>query len=113
MQYLKVALADFVFIRSTITGTNIISFFYIVLLAPIGEELVFRGWMLRNLEKVVRFGSANIIQAFLFALLHQNLIQYFTFVCGYVHAKIYRKYDYIYAPILIYIFINLFGVVLP
>ncbi len=46
--------------------------FAAVVLAPIVEELVFRGLLLRSLARVMRAPWAILIQAFLFGLLHLN-----------------------------------------
>jgi membrane protease YdiL (CAAX protease family) len=46
--------------------------FAAVVLAPVVEELVFRGLLLRSLARVMRAPWAILIQAFLFGLLHLN-----------------------------------------
>ncbi len=51
--------------------------------APIAEECVFRGCVLRTLNKQFPFFVANLIQAMLFGLYHMNLVQgIYTFVIG-------------------------------
>lgn len=52
----------------------ILSTLYICVLGPVMEELIFRGFILKNLQK---FGniSAILLSALLFSLFHQNLVQ--------------------------------------
>ncbi len=59
-----------------------IGFLFVVILVPIYEEILFRGVFLSACEKHIKFFAANILQAFVFALAHQNLklfIFYFAF----------------------------------
>lgn len=53
---------------------TITSVLYTAVLAPVGEELVFRGLTLKILEKAFSFRIANLLQAAYFALIHGNLI---------------------------------------
>ncbi len=48
---------------------------YSVLLAPIAEELVFRGLVFRFARHAMPFWFANILQAALFGFVHLNLVQ--------------------------------------
>lgn len=56
----------------------------VILLAPIGEELLFRGLTLRFAKKSFRsFWAANILQALMFAIAHLNWVQgIYAFVIG-------------------------------
>lgn len=47
--------------------------FFAVLVAPLSEEFLFRGVMLQSLTRHLPFWWANIVQATLFALMHDNL----------------------------------------
>ena len=49
-----------------------LSFATIAILAPIIEELMFRGLMLGGMARHVSFGWANLIQAVVFALVHDD-----------------------------------------
>ncbi|MCC8029285.1 MAG: CPBP family intramembrane metalloprotease [Lachnospiraceae bacterium] len=56
---------------------------YSVLLAPISEELIFRGLIFRHARYALPFWGANIWQALLFGLVHGNLLQgIYAFVMG-------------------------------
>ena len=48
---------------------------YTIILAPVGEELVFRGLTYRFARKALPFWGANILQAALFGVMHLNLFQ--------------------------------------
>lgn len=48
---------------------------YTIILAPIGEELAFRGLTYRFARKALPFWGANILQAALFGIMHLNLFQ--------------------------------------
>lgn len=64
-------------------NTTHLIFFYTLLLAPFAEEYIFRGLIYGSARKGFGSAAANIIQAFLFALYHGNLIQgIYAFVLG-------------------------------
>lgn len=71
----------------------------LVVLAPLGEELVFRGLLLRGLARRVTFPAAAVISGVAFALLHP---QYWTIwplliavsIFGIVAAYVYRRLGY-------------------
>lgn len=68
--------------------SNIIQFspliiFYVVILAPILEELIFRSLICGLLKKFVPFFIANITQALAFAIYHGNIVQgVYAFILG-------------------------------
>ena len=60
----------------------------VAVVVPIYEEVVFRGVILGSVEKYVGFNGANVIQAILFALVHDDLSLFpfffvFALVTGY------------------------------
>jgi membrane protease YdiL (CAAX protease family) len=59
------------------TGQFLFAFVVIAVLPAIGEELVFRGLIQRELGKVVNMHAAILIAAFLFSLFH---MQFFGFI---------------------------------
>ena len=66
-----------------------LTFIAVVIMAPIGEELTFRGIALGNLRKAIPMWGAVLISALLFALAHANLYQFLyvlpiAVVLGYV-----------------------------
>ena len=69
-----------------------ISFFAVAVIAPLYEEIIFRGIILSSVEKHIGFIAANIIQASLFAIVHMNFqlfLFYFVFgmITGYAVKK--------------------------
>ena len=77
-----------------ITEFTVVALVAAVILAPIGEELLCRGIILRIAGKVSkRFWVANCIQAFAFGVVHGNWVQgIYAFFIGLVLGYIYGKY---------------------
>lgn len=65
-------------------GVDVFSIIAAVCLAPVGEELICRGLTIYYAKKAMpKFFMVNILQAFLFAVMHGNLIQgSYAFVLG-------------------------------
>lgn len=83
---------------------------YSVLLAPIGEELIFRGVTLRIARRAFPFWIANTIQALLFGIFHMNPLQgCYTFMLGLFMGYICEKGGTIYHAILFHLLFNLWG----
>ncbi|NLG02509.1 MAG: CPBP family intramembrane metalloprotease [Clostridia bacterium] len=64
----------------------------VVILAPFGEECIFRGILLKNFEKRIPILGAIILQAVFFGIFHMNIVQgifvvVLGCVCGYVAYK--------------------------
>ncbi len=75
-------------------------FFYASILAPISEEILFRGYVLRSLrpygKRFAIFGSG-----FLFAIFHGNLLQVpYAFLAGLVLGYAAAEYSIIWAAVL-------------
>lgn len=62
-----------------------------IILAPIGEELFFRGFLFGALRRRFRFVIAAIISAVPFALVHDLLFSPLLFVFGIVLAFVYER----------------------
>ena len=79
-----------------------------VLLAPIGEELVCRGLSLYYAEKAFsRFWIANVLQAFLFACMHGNIIQgSYAFVLGLMLGYLTKRYHSLIPAMLLHFVVN-------
>lgn len=85
-----------------------------IILAPIGEELLFRGITLKWLEDASgKFWLANILQAIMFGVYHANIVQgmYAAFM-GIVFGYVRKKYNSMYAAILLHALVNFFGTVI-
>lgn len=80
-----------------------------IFLAPIGEEILLRGLTLYYAQKCTKhFWVANTIQAFLFGLIHMNLVQgTYAFLGGLLLGWLYKKYNSLYIVILVHFLVNL------
>lgn len=124
MQYLSTYIANLVALISpksftiyeelmTNMGFGKVSFIlalYSVIIAPISEELIFRGVTMHYAAKAMPFWVANIFQALLFGLFHGNLIQgAYTFVVGLFCGYVCYRGGSIYLAILYHFLFNLYG----
>lgn len=65
---------------------------------PVIEELMFRGILLNQINKKMKFCTANIIQALVFSLFHIDLRLFvFFFVAGLTIGAIYKYFNVYYA----------------
>lgn len=81
------------------------------ILAPICEELVFRGLMFKRLRMQVSFRHAALYSTFVFAIIHGNLVQMiYAFIMGLMFAYLYEKYGSVKAPIIAHIAANILSV---
>lgn len=79
-----------------------------VILAPIIEEIAFRGIVFQGMEKVRKGVLPILISAFLFGLMHMMLIQsVYTFIMGFIAGIIYSKRRNLLYPIVIHMTNNL------
>jgi membrane protease YdiL (CAAX protease family) len=78
-----------------------------IIIAPITEELVFRGVILHKANQYVSFLGANILQALLFGLYHWNVIQgFYAAILGFILGAIYYKFRSIVASMLLHMAVN-------
>lgn len=85
-----------------------------IFVAPVVEELLFRGIIFYYLREMKGFWIANIIQALLFGLAHGNVVQgIYTAILGMILGYYYHKNRNILSPIFLHIFFNFFGIFLP
>lgn len=79
-----------------------------VVLAPVGEELLCRGIMLKLAGKVTdKFWIANTIQALAFGVIHMNWVQgIYAFVLGMILGYVYGKYQNILVCMVLHAVIN-------
>lgn len=82
-----------------------------VVLAPLVEELIYRGLVFSYFKKAgMGFWLANILQALLFGLMHMNWIQgSYAFGLGLLVGCLYRRFETLTAPILFHIIFNFWG----
>lgn len=86
----------------------------IVIMAPIAEELLFRGIIQGELRKAMPEWLAIIIQAGLFALFHMQPIQIsYVIIPGLLLGMAYAWSKTIWVPIIMHIVFNFFGSIIP
>ena len=84
---------------------------YSIILAPVVEETVFRGLIFRYARHALPFWIANIWQAFLFGLLHMNMLQgIYAFITGLVLGFVCHRGRSIRYSVLMHIFFNIVGI---
>ena len=87
---------------------------YAVVIAPVVEEIFFRGIVHDRLSKVMALPFAVVLSSIGFALLHGELLSIIVaFACGVVLALLYSKFNSIMVPIAFHIGFNLFGYAVP
>ena len=80
---------------------------YTIVIAPVTEELIFRGVILHRAGKVLPFLGANLLQALFFGVYHQNIIQgIYAAAMGFLLGLIYRRYNTIISSIFLHAIIN-------
>lgn len=85
---------------------NIVMIIAAVIVAPITEELIFRGVFLDHLNKEHSFMVANMIQALIFGILHFDIYLLVFFIGFGLILGIIKKYMNIYCCILIHALSN-------
>ncbi len=89
---------------------SILTLCYMLLIAPISEEIIFRGVIFEKSKKNMPLFLANILQALLFGIFHMNLVQgIYTFALGIVLGIVCIKCRSLYAAMLLHIVFNLGG----
>lgn len=87
---------------------------YSIFIAPISEELIFRGVTMKYAAKAMPFFLANILQAFLFGAFHGNVVQgTYAFVVGLFCGYVCYKGGSIYLSVLFHMLFNLWGTFAP
>lgn len=94
-------------ISSLFISDALIAGVYVVVLAPIIEELMLRGILFNRLRFALPFYAANLIQAVVFGIYHWDIIQgIYAFGIGLILGYIFEKTRTLYAPILVHMMIN-------
>lgn len=94
-------------IEQLIGGNIWLSLLATVILAPLAEELLFRGVTMGMAKKFMPLMAANILQAVLFGIYHMNWIQgVYAFVLGLILGFTAEYFHSIWASILLHAFVN-------
>ena len=83
------------------------------IIAPIVEELVFRGLVYKRLTQITDIKIAAVLSAVLFGVYHNNWVQApYAFIIGLLAVFLYERYKSVVAPILFHMSANLTSVIL-
>lgn len=94
-------------IEQLIGGNIWLSLFVTVILAPLAEELLFRGVTMKKAQKIMPFMAANVLQALLFGIYHMNWIQgVYAFALGLVLGYTAEYFHSVWAAILLHACVN-------
>lgn len=87
---------------------------YAIIIAPISEELIFRGVTLHYAQRIMPFWIANAFQAILFGIFHGNVVQgTYAFVVGMFCGYVCYRGGSIYLSILFHMLFNIWGTFAP
>lgn len=97
-------------INSIMDADPVVVAIYVVLVAPVSEELMIRGILFNKVRNVLPFLGANLLQAAVFGIYHWDIIQgIYAFGTGLLLGYIYYKSRTLLAPILLHMLINATG----
>lgn len=110
--YFPQLVSDYINMMSSMEeGSLIIIAIRVAIIAPLFEELVFRGVILKKARDIMPFYAANIVQAILFGLIHLNVIQcLYVFPVGILFGYIARRYRSIIPSIVLHALLNGYSV---
>ena len=100
-------------LMGTLEGSKVLVILLTVILAPLGEEFLFRGVTMKKAEALMPFLYANVFQAVMFGVYHLNLIQgCYAFVMGMIFGYVARYFHSIWASVLLHACINAAAILL-
>ena len=96
------------------TGVDTMTFIAVSFLAPIGEELLFRGVVFSYARNALKKKWAILFQAVLFGIYHLNLVQFvYALVIGYILGVLADRAGSIVPGIVLHVIINLSAYLVP
>lgn len=107
-KYFSSLFADYAKQMEQLTNGNyFVVLLLLVIIAPVTEELVFRGVILHKTNRYISFVGANIIQAVLFGIYHMNIIQgIYAAIIGLVLGAVYYKFKSIFTSMFLHMVLN-------
>lgn len=94
-------------LMDTLGSDSVFMMLCVCLLAPVGEELIFRGLSLRIFRKALPWQAAVIAQALLFGIYHMNLVQgVYAALLGLILGYTAYRYGSVIPGMLLHIVIN-------
>lgn len=80
---------------------------FMIIIAPVSEEMIFRGVILSRAERLYSFKYANILQAILFGVFHGNVVQgIYAALIGLILGAVANRFQTVYASIALHMIIN-------
>ena len=99
--------------QDLMVSNSLIAIIGISILAPINEELMLRGVLFTENERILPYTTAIILNALAFAIFHMNLFQgVYAFVGGIVICAVYYYTESIQASILVHFLNNTLSVIM-
>lgn len=81
------------------------------IVAPVVEELIFRGLIYKRIKEISNIKTAAVLSAVIFGVFHGNWVQApYAFFIGLAAVFVYEKYKSVMAPILLHISANMASV---
>lgn len=94
-------------VMNGLTGDSVFMVISVCLLAPIGEELIFRGLAMRTMQRAMPWQLALVLQALLFGVYHMNPVQgCYATLFGLCMGYLAYRYGSIIPAIILHIAIN-------
>lgn len=94
-------------VMNTLGSESVLMILCVCILAPIGEELIFRGLSLRILKKAFPWWFAVLLQAVLFGIYHLNLVQgIYATLLGILLGYTAHRYGSVVPGILLHMVVN-------
>lgn len=94
-------------------GSIIFEFIAMVIIAPLLEEILFRGIIFARLREYMSVKVAIVISALIFGIIHGNVVQgIYAFIIGICLAYIYERYNTLLAAVLFHMSANLMSVIM-
>jgi len=91
----------------------IVDLLVVAVLAPVLEEIIFRGIVLKRLSKITRRNTAVFLQALIFGIIHLNLLQgVYAFFLAIFIGYIYIWFDSVWYAVLIHVAYNATNILL-
>lgn len=88
-------------------------YIYTMFFAPISEEILFRGIVMRLAKKGGSYMFANFVQAFAFGVFHGNIIQgIYAFVLGLMLGYVAYSRNSLYKSIWLHMVVNISGIII-
>ena len=99
--------------NSSVIDSSLMAWLTAVLMAPVLEEIVFRGFVYTRLKKGLGKLAAVVITSLLFGIAHGTVIWFiYTFIFSIVLIWIFEKFQSLTASILLHLAYNLSGMAL-